>query len=159
MRLSEQIAQHSRQIHQGPSFTGSDLKMQLSDVDWQLAIRQVYGLNSIAVLVFHINYYVSAVVKVLEGGPLEASDKYSFDMLPIDSQEAWKQLLNKLWTDADTFARLVEKMPETQLKENFLEGKYGNYYRNLTGLLEHTNYHLGQIALLKKILLQMKENE
>ncbi|HAI83731.1 MAG TPA: DUF1572 domain-containing protein, partial [Chitinophagaceae bacterium] len=28
----------------------------------------------------------------------------------------------------------------------------GTYYRNILGLIEHTHYHLGQIALIKKII-------
>jgi len=41
-------------------------------------------------LVYHINYYVAAVLPVLQGGPLDASDKYSFDLPPIQSKEDWK---------------------------------------------------------------------
>jgi len=32
-------------------------------------------------------------------------------------------------------------------------GKYGNYFRNIVGVIEHIHYHLGQIVLIKKILV------
>ena len=105
-------------------------------------------------LVYHINYYTSEVLKVLEGEPLVASDKYSFNLPPINNQEDWEKLLNKTWTDAGKFASLIEQLPETMLWEDFSDGKYGNYYRNIHGIIEHTHYHLGQIVLIKKILLQ-----
>jgi len=41
-----------------------------------------------------------AVSKVLQGGPLDASDKYSFDYPPIGSEEDWQNLLDKIWRDA-----------------------------------------------------------
>jgi hypothetical protein len=55
---------------------------------------------------------------------------------------------------AETFAGLVEQLPDAILLENFTDGKYGNNYRNLHGVIEHTHYHLGQIVLVKKILQQ-----
>ena len=105
-----------------------------------------------------MNYYVSAVLKVLEGGSLSASDKYSFDHSPIRSQEEWKKLLDKTWTEADNFAILLEQLPEGKLWEIFSDEKYGNYYRNIHGVIEHCHYHLGQIVLIKKIILQTDKN-
>jgi len=49
---------------------------------------------------------------------------------------------------------LIEQLPEAKLGEIFSEEKYGTYYRNIHGIIEHTHYHLGQIVLIKKILLQ-----
>jgi hypothetical protein len=109
-------------------------------------------------LVYHINYNVSAALKVLQGKPLEAKDEYSFDHPPILSQEDWKRLLDKVWSDAENFAGLIEQLPEIKLWEDFSDKKNGNYYRNIHGIIEHIHYHLGQIVLIKKILLQKEEN-
>ncbi len=154
MNLTVQIAKHFREVYFGGNWTSSNLKDNLADVTWQQATTQVHSLNTIATLVFHMNYYVSAVLKVLQGNPLDASDKYSFDYPPILSQEDWEKLLNKTWTDAVNFVNMIEQLPESKPWEDFSEGKYGNYYRNILGIIEHNHYHLGQIALIKKILLQ-----
>jgi len=158
MNLSAQIAKHFKDVHFGGNWTSVNLKQTLADVTWRQATTKIYSLNTIATLVFHINYYVSAVLKVLQGGPLDAHDKYSFDLPPIQNQENWEKLLNKMWTEAEDFAILVEQLPEGKLGETFFEEKYGNYYRNLHGIIEHTHYHLGQIVLIKKILLQSNES-
>ena len=34
--------------------------------------------------------------------------------------------------------------------------KYGTYYRNFHGLIEHAHYHLGQIVLIKKLVAASK---
>jgi hypothetical protein len=154
MNLTAQIAKHFREIHFGVNWTWSNMKDHLSDVTWQEATTKVHSLNTIAALVYHVNYFVSVILKVLEGGPLEGSDKYSFDHPPIQSQEDWEKLLAKTWSDAEKFAILVEQLPEQKLWETFGEEKYGNYYRNLHGVIEHNHYHLGQIVLIKKILRQ-----
>ena len=105
-----------------------------------------------------MNYFVSVVIKVLEGGPLDAHDKYSFDLPPIRSEEDWEKLLAKTWTDVENFAGLIEQLPEGKLWEDFSDNKYGNYYRNIHGIIEHSHYHLGQIVLIKKILLRADQN-
>ena len=88
----------------------------------------------------------------MQGGPLDAKDQYSFDLEPIRSSGDWEKLLDKTWADARALAGLVEQLPETRLGEIFTDEKYGNYYRNIHGVIEHTHYHLGQIVLIKKML-------
>ncbi len=154
MNSTEQIAKHFREVHFGGNWTSVNLKESLADVDWQKATTQVYSFNTIATLVYHINYYVSAVLKVLQGEALDASDKYSFDLPPILSLEEWEKLLDKTWTDAENFATQIEQLPQNKLWEIFEDEKYGTYYRNIHGIIEHIHYHLGQIVLIKKILLQ-----
>jgi len=90
----------------------------------------------------------------LEGGSLDIRDKYSFDRSPIESQADWEQLQSKIYNDAEKFANLVEKLSDEQLQTGFVDEKYGNYFRNLTGMIEHCYYHLGQVVLLKKLIAQ-----
>lgn len=154
MNISKQIAKHFREVYFGGNWAGSNFKDVLAGVTWEQATTQVYSLNTIATLVFHANYYVTAVLKVLRGGPLNAKDEYSFDYPPISSPEDWENMLSRVRAEAETFANLVEQLPEDRLWENFTDEKYGNYYRNLHGIIEHCHYHLGQIVLVKKILSQ-----
>jgi hypothetical protein len=152
MNLSQQIAKHFREVFWGDNWTGVNLKDTLEGVSWQQAITKTHSFNSIASLVYHINYYIAAALPVLQGGSLNASDKYSFDLPSIQSEKDWEVLLNKFWHDAENFAKHVEQFPEEKLWDDFSEGKYGNYLRNIQGLIEHTHYHLGQIVLIKKML-------
>ena len=151
MSFTSQLAQNFRQMHFGPSLVGSSLKQGLENVDWKHATTEVQDLNSIAKLVFHINYYISAVLKVLKGGPLDAHDKYSYDLPPIESEAEWQKLLDKTWTEAEEFAALVENMTDDQLSEPMDSGKYGNWFKNLLIIHEHSHYHIGQILLIKKL--------
>src|SRR5688572_21641630 len=155
MNLTGHIAKHFRQIHFGGNWTSVNLKETLTDVDWQQATTKFYSFNTIASLVYHTNYYVSEVLKVLKGEPLKAHDKFSFDCPPIQSQDDWNKLMDKTWTDAENFAALIEQLPESKLWEIFIAEKYGNYYRNIHGIIEHTHYHLGQIVLIKKLQSQI----
>jgi hypothetical protein len=159
MNITGQIAKLFKDVYYGGNWTAVNLKESLADVTWQQATTKVYSFNTIAALVYHTNYYVSAVLSVLKGEPLNAKDKYSFDHPPVESEDDWQRLLDKTWSDAENFIMQVEQFPENKLWETFVNEKYGNYYRNIHGVIEHCHYHLGQIVLTKKILLQTaKEN-
>jgi hypothetical protein len=159
MNLSNQIAKHFREIHFGGNWTSVNLKTTLENVNCEIATKKIDSFNSISALVFHINYYVSEVLKVLQSEALTASDKYSFNVPIITNQKDWDSLLQKLWLDAENFAVLLEQLPEEKLWQNFTDEKYGNYYRNMHGIIEHCHYHLGQIVFLKKLLMPIKESE
>ncbi len=155
--ICSQIAKQVRDAHTGGNWTGVSLKQGLEGITWQQATSKVENCNTIAVLVFHINYYMHALLNVLKGTPLNTSDKYSFDLPPITSQVQWEQLISKVFAEAEEAAGLIEQLPESKLTETFVLEKYGTYYRNLAGMLEHLHYHLGQITLIKKLLLQREQ--
>lgn len=159
MELSSQLAKHFRDVHFGGNWTTSNLRDNLKDVTWEMAIAKVDNLNTIALLVFHINYYVSAILNVFRGTPFKAHDKYSFDLPPIKSKEDWDKLVKKSLDEADELASFIENLPEEKLLQTFVDPKYGNYLRNLMGLIEHTHYHLGQIAVIKKMILEESKHK
>lgn len=153
MSATKQIADRFREvILNGKWVANTNFKEQIHDLDWQQATQQVGSLNTIALLTFHIDYYIAGIVNVLRGGSLDIRDKYSFDMRPVQSQEDWDQLREKLFSDAEAFADLVEQLPDEQLEAPFVDEKYGNYRRNIDCMIEHSYYHLGQLVLLKKLL-------
>ncbi|MDX1407663.1 MAG: DinB family protein [Saprospiraceae bacterium] len=152
MTPSQHIARHFRGLFFGPNATGVHLQALLADVTWEEATARVGNCNTIALLTYHIHYYVRGVLEVLRGGPLVIRDKYSYDLPPLHAEADWKALRDQVWTDAEAFASEVEQLPEERLWQNMADARYGSWYQNLHGIIEHSHYHMGQIALLKKIL-------
>jgi uncharacterized damage-inducible protein DinB len=153
MSSPTQIAKQFREVYlDGDWVVGTNLKAQLSDVTWEQATTKIGSLNTIAALVFHLDYYVAGVLNVLEGGSLDIRDKYSFDLPPIESEEDWEKLRKKMVKDTEKVAKAVEQMPPEKLTADFVDKKYGNYERNIHVMIEHGYYHLGQIVLIKKML-------
>lgn len=152
MNTAAAIAQHFRDVHFGGNWTCVSARDTLADVTMEEAMHQRGGFNTIAALTFHINYFVAAVLKVLEGGPLDAHNRYCFAHPPIESEADWQRLREKVFLDAERFATLVEQLPDDRLHTDMADPKYGTWYRNLHGIIEHTHYHLGQIVILKKLL-------
>ncbi len=154
MNTTSHLAKHFHEVHFGKNYTWSNLKDVLEGLTWEQATTKVHSLNTIAMLVYHMNYYAVAVMDVLEGKSLTAKHEKSLECPPITSEADWKKLLDNTWSDAERFARLIEELPEEKLWEDFANGKYGNYFRNIQGNIEHIHYHLGQIAIIKKLVLE-----
>lgn len=134
-----------------------NLKDTLAGINFKEATQKLYSFNTIAALVYHINYYVGAVLSVLQGETLNAHDKFSFDMPSIESEEDWNTLREKTFVDAELFAVLTAQLPDTRFNEIFSDEKYGTYHRNLLGVIKHTHYHLGQIVILRKLVCRNRE--
>ncbi len=152
MSITKQIAKHFKEVYFGGNWTCSNFKEHLTGVTWQQATTQVQDLNTIATLTCHVHYYISAVLKVLKGGDLTAKDSLSFDHSFIQSQEDWDAFLERMWDEGEQFADAIAQVPDDKLETYFTDEKYGIYYRNLHGIIEHCHYHLGQIVLVKKML-------
>ena len=148
------IADHIMQVYVGDNWTAVNLKDSLTGVSWEMATKKVESFHTIAELVYHMNYFITVVLKVLQGEPLQGNDAESFNCPPINSQADWEALQKRVFSEVEEFAVLVAALPEQQLWEMIGDNKYGSYYRNLHGIVEHCHYHLGQIVLIKKYFLQ-----
>lgn len=154
MKKSDFIANRLKEIFlNGYWIANTNYRDQLEKITWQQAIHQVENLNTIAAIIYHINYYLGGILTVFNGGLLEIKDQYSFDLPPIHSEADWNKLASELFDNASVFAIAVEKMPDEKLNEIFVNEKYGTYLRNIEAVIEHSYYHLGQIVLIKKLIL------
>jgi hypothetical protein len=159
MDIASQLSERTNEVLlSGKWVAGTNIKEQIIDLDWKQAITKIDTLNTIADLVFHINYYIEGVADVLEGRQLEIKDKYSFDAPKIKSDQDWKDRIYKFCGDSERFVNLIKKMSKDDLNQPFIDQKYGNYLRNIDAILEHSYYHFGQIVLIKK-LIQSKDSE
>ena len=88
MKTVNHIAKHYREVHFGGNWTTTNLKELLSDVTWEEATAKVANFNTIAALLYHIQYFTEAIIPVLQGQPLTAHDKFSYDVSAIESESA-----------------------------------------------------------------------
>lgn len=138
----------------GRWIANTNYKLQLESVKWKQATQKIGTLNTIASLTFHVNYYLAGIINVFKGGELEIRDKYSFDVPPIESESDWVSLINKFLDNSEMFVEEVKNLTDSKLDEPFVDEKYGTYLRNIEGVIEHSYYHLGQISLIKKMIIE-----
>ncbi len=150
--FAKQTAKHFHDIHFGGNWTVSNVKEQLGDVSIDMALKEVNGFNTIATLTFHMNYFVNVALNFFKTGKVVGDDKLSFDHPPIHSEKDWKMMVSHYLIQAEELTEIIKNLPDEKLLEPFGEEKYGNHFRNLHGIIEHTHYHLGQISLIKKLI-------
>jgi len=155
MQRNQLLAMRLKEVFlDGKWIANTNYQEQINSITWQQAISQIQNLNSIALLTFHINYYIAGLLQVFNGGKLEISDRYSFDMPEITTENEWIDLKLNFLTNAKAFCDKVADFDDTKLDEVFIEEKYGSYLRNIEAVLEHSYYHLGQVVLIKKMITQ-----
>ncbi len=147
------FANRLREVYlDGRWIANTNYKDQLLSVNREQAIKQVGDLNTIAALTYHINYYLVGILNVFNGGRLEISDQYSFDLPPIEADADWESLVQSFLDHAEKFADAVATMNDQLFDQVFVDEKYDTYLRNIQGVLEHSYYHLGQIVLIRKLI-------
>ena len=137
----------------GRWIANTNYKEQLLGVNWEQANYKIGDLNTIAALTYHVNYYMAGLLRAFETGKLEISDKYSFDAPPIGSEADWSKRVNEFLENSEKFVSYVGSMDDAVFDQPFVDEKYGTYWRNIEGVIEHSYYHLGQISLIRKLIL------
>lgn len=155
--INKYLANRLREVLlEGKWIANTNFKEQITNTNWQQAIQKIENLNTIALLTFHINYYIKGLLNVFEGGTLEIKDKYSFDMPELKSETDWNNLVNEFISNSEKFIHQVGHLDEGLLNTAFVKEEYGSYLRNIEAQIEHSYYHLGQISLIKKMILEKK---
>ena len=153
MARNSTIASRLREVLlHGHWIANTNYKEQILHINWQQAIQKVDSLNTIAALIYHINYYLAGLLNAFENGKLDISDKYSFDLPQIHSEADWNKLVKDFLNNSEKFASQVEQMDDSIFDQPFVDAKYGSYLRNIEGVIEHSYYHLGQISLIRKMI-------
>lgn len=146
------IAKRVREVClDGYYVANTNYRQELNQVTFAQANQGFSGLNTVAALTFHTNYYLSGLIQAFETNRLEIRDKYSFNLPSMQSESDWRSLVQQLLANAETFAKKVEEFDDAILDQIFLDEQYGTYLRNIEGVIEHSYYHLGQIVLLRKM--------
>lgn len=137
----------------GHWIANTNFREQIEVLNWQQATKKLANLHTIAALTYHINYYLKGLLSAFENGRLEISDRYSFDLPPITSEQDWNKLVTEFLNNAEKFADKVEHMEDIIFDKLFIDEKYGTFLRNIEGVIEHSYYHLGQIVLIRKMII------
>ena len=134
----------------GPSAAGS-----LCNVSSDQALWKPEGMkHCVWELALHIAYWEYAVRRVLENGP-----KGGFPRTPSNwpaipenpSEDAWKADRKLVKQERDALISVVTCFDAGQLNEQASRNSQYSYSQILIGIAQHSTYHTGQIALLKRL--------
>lgn len=151
MNNAHYLAKRIEEVYlNGTWIAHTNLADALEKISYEQAL-QPKPKNSIAALVYHLNYYLEGFLDVLNGHELAMKDALSFNLVSPKSHNEWRTQVKKLLANARLFTDKVAAMSDEQLYAPFVKEEYGNWYRNIEGVIEHSYYHLGQMVLMSKM--------
>ena len=153
MREVERIADQLKRAHEGGAWHGPAVDELLKGVTAaQAAARHVEGAHSIWELVAHVEAWERAILRRLGGDAAQIyQTEEDWSSLSEASEEAWAAARRKL---AETYVALREAvlgLDDAELDEPILPNMSTRYV-SLHGAVQHTLYHAGQIAVVRKAL-------
>ncbi|MFZ6011007.1 MAG: DinB family protein [Bacteroidota bacterium] len=137
-----------RKTYEKDAWHGQAVKEVLEGITPDMALKKLSNTHSIIELVAHMTTWRIYVTRKLEGDPnFHVSDEMNFPKV-----SDWKKAVSDLDNSQAELIKAIEKFPEQRLHEQVphTKNKY-TFYTLLHGIVHHDLYHLGQIALLKKV--------
>ena len=93
MKITELIAQHITEVHEGGNWTEVNIKDALADVDYKEAITETNASdNTIAALVHHLSFYNEVVIQRLSGTIPVIDESNGFDVPAIKNEDDWARI-------------------------------------------------------------------
>lgn len=150
MKETERIRDQLQRAFAGDAWHGPSVLEILENVTAsQAATRPIAGAHSIWELVLHIKAWSDACRRRLAGDRAELADEENFPLIDDTSDEAWQNAQTSLRESQQRLNEAIAAVDETRLDQPILEGM-PSVYITLHGAVQHSLYHAGQIAILKK---------
>jgi uncharacterized damage-inducible protein DinB len=157
MNECERTADQLRRAFQGDAWHGPSLREILEDVTpKQASDRPIEGAHTIWELVRHIGAWLELFDAATHGAPVPQPSAPGFHELDwpavgVTDANSWRVAKEKMVAAADKHAASIAIFDPTRLGEK-VPGRDYDYAYAFPGLVQHSLYHAGQIAVLKKAL-------
>jgi len=150
MTETERIADQLNRAFVGEAWHGPAVMEILAGITpQQAAAHPIAGAHSIWELVLHITAWTNAVLRRLQGDPARLTDAEDFPAVTASDERAWEQARGTIKQAHDELRSAILLIEDARLDRPMIEGM-SSVYVNLHGVIQHSLYHAGQIALLKK---------
>jgi uncharacterized damage-inducible protein DinB len=144
----ERIALELQLVYEGPSWLGPSVKHLLSNVgEGQAKRKPITEAHSIQELVLHMAAWLRIARERLSATELrDASDDENWPAATMP----WSDALSSLDVECSKLQKAIRVFPDDRLDEPAPAAEPQTFYVLLHGVIQHTAYHAGQIAMLKK---------
>lgn len=151
MSETDRIVGELRRAFGGKAWHGPAVFEILDGVDAaRAAAHPIPGVHSIWELVLHVTTWLTVPARrIRERAAVDPTDEENFPPVSAPDESAWRDARERLAHAVDDLAALVETLPPDRLEE-IVGGKDYSAAVMLYGCVEHSLYHAGQMALLKK---------
>jgi DinB family protein len=146
------IADQLRRAFAGDAWHGPPLRDLLTGITAEQACKYpLPSAHSIWELVLHIDAYLTPAWEVIRGIPLPKIVGTPMDWPSAADRSAagWSSAVDRLFHDGELLAQAIEGQTDARLQET-VPGRGYTFYYLFHGIVQHSLYHGGQIAMLKR---------
>ena len=146
----EKIIENLDTVFRGDAWHGPSMMELLNSMPAEVvAEKKSVSKFTISQLVFHLTVWRKYVLKKLEGDIHFdlISDEDNYGNAAQTNAKNWKNLIADLKNSQEKLVEKLEELDDSILTKT-VPGNYYDFYKLLTGLIQHDTYHLGMIWVL-----------
>jgi hypothetical protein len=146
------IADQLRRAFAGDPWHGSSLGELLAGISpEQAGLRPLPTAHTIWELVLHIDIYVNAAFEAIQGVPMPKlfGTEKDWPRVGNATAEARAGATDRLFQSGERLAQAIERFTDARLQDT-VPGRDYDFYYLFHGIVQHSLYHGGQIAMLKR---------
>ena len=146
----DRIVDQLTRAFQGEAWHGSAVLEILNGTSArQASLRPIEGAHSIWETALHITAWLRACRRRLEGDRAQLSDSEDWPSVNDTTDEAWREVLTAMKQALDELRAAISSLDNARLEQPIIAGMSAVYI-TLHGVIQHSLYHAGQMAILKK---------
>jgi uncharacterized damage-inducible protein DinB len=158
---SQNIVELIERVMTGDPWHGPSVRRVLEGVTFDVAARRPPGnAHSIWELVVHMTGWTREVTKRLRGRDAQEPDAGDWPEIGEPTADRWRAAQQMLFAAHEELATVIRGVSADRLSQpvrDFRDNALGtglSHYLTLHGIVHHTVYHAGQIAMLQRILAE-----
>ena len=150
MTETERIVDQLNRAFVGEAWHGPAVMEILAGITAEQATARPFaGGHSIWELALHIEAWTRTCCRRLQRDRAQLTDAEDWPAVAGADERGWKQARESLKQAHQELAAAILQLDEARLDQPIIEGM-SSVYVTLHGVIQHSLYHAGQIALLKK---------
>ena len=150
MTETQRILEHYDRTMHGDAWHSHPVWQVLDGISAErAAMRPLANAHSIWEIVGHMAFWEEVAARRLGGLRAGLEEDRNFSAMPEATEVNWQKTLDQFRASIQAFREGLQKLDPARLNELSAAGKR-SFYEEAHGLIEHSVYHAGQIALLAK---------
>ena len=149
------------EIYNGEPWYGENIVSKLNEVSDELAFtRPMRYVHAIAEVVAHMTYWRQSLISRLnkdESFHASVESEENWRDLLVLRAAGWKKVLSDFEESQKAIVQILSRQPASILTTEYAGGHTFEYL--IQGVIDHDIYHLGQIALIRKMVLSQKQEQ
>ena len=159
MSQIQQLVSTTENVMNGEPWYGNSVMKTIESIDFRMANNKLSETShSIAEILSHMTNWKRFAIEKINGSAfydIAIDSDTDWPSLSISTLNEWNGLVKKFVNTHNEFMKTLENLSGPSLDQK-IKGRNYNVQYLIEGIVQHDIYHLGQISLLQKLTVKLK---